>query len=800
MFSLAAKIVKKLALYPIPILATSLIVAILCIIPIKNLRWDLQLQDTISSQKGTSTDYSTIEKAFGGLGSLTVVLKSPDSLLSYNAAKALARHLQRDSLVHFLEYQTDIDFYKKHNLLYIQHNDLDTIAQRIEDLKHKITLKHNPLFVDLEESPDSVAQAVDTSFTFNLNDVEEKYVKILLRSHASDDGKIHIVDIYPKNPLSDLASSRALVAKVSEFMENWKDVEVFYTGKVYDTILTGRTLLPEAKFAGKMTALFILLLFIIHFYRQPQLILVSALPASLPILYTLGLAGVMYGRINLFTLLLALFLPGQACQIITHVLNRYFIERNNNLGPQLSIESAVLGIGPSTAASACIMSGLFLALRLVPVTGIQELGILGAIGSLLNWGLSILLTAALLQLFQRKKPFTVNAFRFQREYKFKLLSYRANKIFIAIVSATSLIACFYGSNDMKFFYDFKQTEITHQKSEADSLLAQTGFPQYDPIIVMLPNQAAGDELLRNFQELKKKNRIPDIDRMYTLAQFSPKRQVETMRKLKSIKKSLNKRFLQELDSADLHDVTRLLESLYRIDYDENEVPEDLRHKFSDNSGNQGVFAYIFSGIDPNNGLECRHLHNDLKKFDGIENGTYKIAGTPVIRATFLDLVLKNINKTLVAGCLLILFILLLYYNRLSRAIFTLLPSVFAMGWLVFMLRVLGMGISAYSSIAFAILFALSVDGSLQLWTAYYEKQSGTALNVLQRKFFTVGISQLAALIGTYGLFISSHPGLRSIGQMCLIGLICISVSQFTIFPLIAGSLDSYRLHRQKKQS
>ena len=123
-----------------------------------------------------------------------------------------------------------------------------------------------------------------------------------------------------------------------------------------------------------------------------------------------------------------------------------------------------------------------------------------------------------------------------------------------------------------------------------------------------------------------------------------------------------------------------------------------------------------------------------------------------------------------------------------------------MGWLVFMLRFLGMGISAYSSIAFAILFALSVDGSLQLWTAYYEKQGGTALNVLQRKFFTVGISQLAALIGTYGLFISSHPGLRSIGQMCLIGLICISVSQFTIFPLIAGSLDSYRLHRQKKQS
>ena len=47
MFSFATKIVKKLALYPQPILAASIILAILCIVPISNLRWELQLQDTI---------------------------------------------------------------------------------------------------------------------------------------------------------------------------------------------------------------------------------------------------------------------------------------------------------------------------------------------------------------------------------------------------------------------------------------------------------------------------------------------------------------------------------------------------------------------------------------------------------------------------------------------------------------------------------------------------------------------------------------------------------------------------------
>ena len=799
MFSFATKIVKKLARYPFPILAASIVVAILCIVPVSNLRWELQLQDTISMGTGSSQDSREIEKAFGGLGSLTVVLQSSDSSLSYNTAKSLAKFLQNDSLVHFLEYETDIEFYKKHNLLYIKTEDLDTIANRLEDLRKKVTLRQNPLYVDVGDSASTDStEAIDSVSIFDLNDLEEKYLKILMQSHASADGKIHVVDIYPKAPLSDLNASRALLSKVDKFLEDRIDIKVFYTGKVYDTILTGRTLLPEAKFAGKITALFILLLFIIHFYRQPQLILVSALPASLPILYTLALAGVLYGRINLFTLLLALFLPGQACQIITHVLNRYFIERNNGLGPQLSIESAVLGIGPSTAVSACIMSSLFLALRLVPVGGLQELSTLGAIGSLLNWGLSILLTTALLQLFQRKKPFAVNSFRFQREYKFGLLSYRINKIIIALVSFASLIGLCYGGFNIKFFYDFDKTEITHQKNEADSLLAQTGFPQFDPIIVMLPDQAASDDLLRNFQELKRRNRIPNIDKIYTLAQFSPKNQIEKKEKLEDIQEILSQGFLQELDSANLLYASKLTESLYRIDFDENETPEDLRIKFSDNNGNAGVFAFIFSNIDPNDGLACRHLQADLNKFDGIGNGTYKITGTPVVRASFLDLVLKNIDKTLALGFVLIGIFLLLYYNRFSRTIFTLLPSLFAMGWLVFLLRMFNMELSAYNSLAFPILYAFSVDGSIQLWTAYYEKQGGTALNILQRKFFTVGISQLASLIGTYGLLISSHPGLRSIGQICLLGLICISVSQFTIFPLIAGSLDNYRLHKQKK--
>ena len=112
----------------------------------------------------------------------------------------------------------------------------------------------------------------------------------------------------------------------------------------------------------------------------------------------------------------------------------------------------------------------------------------------------------------------------------------------------------------------------------------------------------------------------------------------------------------------------------------------------------------------------------------------------------------------------------------------------------------GIELSVYSSLAFPIIIGASVDGSLQLWTAFYNKQEGTALTVMQKKFSSIAVSQMASLIACYGLLISSHPGLRSIGQVLLLGLLCIFAAQFTIFPLIAGSLDHYRIWKKKKES
>ena len=801
MFSLFAKIIKKLAAYPKIILTVFLAIGILSIYPIMHLRWDLQLQDTITSAREPS-NVQQIEDAFGGLGSLIVILQSGDSSANYRIAKNLAQTMQQSPEVHFADFETDIEFYKKNKFLYASESDIDIMVHRIRKLRHDYILKNNPLFIDLKSAIDSITQTTSEEREQLLSDLEKKYFDKLSISHSNKNGTIRIVEIYPSHSISELQANRNLYSKVKRTLEKEdkpSDLSIHYAGKVYESIQTGKRLLPEAKMVGIVTAALILLLLILNFYKQPQLIFISALPIATPIFTTMACSYMFYGRINLFTLLLAIVLPGQALQIINHVLNRYFLEREQKLSPQLCIESALLGIGPSTAVSSFTFATLFASLILIPLPGLQELGVLGSTGCILNWAITLLFSTALLQVTQHKKPFSVTHAQIHHKHRIYMLSNQVNWIIFSIIIAASLVGLYIGGTKIHIRNDFSATEINHKDATIDSLIAQTGFMNKTPVIVMLPDNTESETLQMRFNELKNKGKLSTVNSIFTLAQFSPNLQQRKMDKLRHLHSMVTQEFREALSKSELDNLEKVEQALEFDESDDFEPPEYIAKKFRDKQGKQGRFAFIFTDIEENYGSECTKLFKELHQIEGIAKGTYQIAGTPITRAIFLERITNNISRPLQIGAILVFLFLLVYYNRLSRAFFTALPSVFAACWFLAALNAFDVQISAYSALTFPILIGASVDGSLQFFSAYYEKQTGTALTILRDKFFTIFLSQMAAFIGTYGMLVSSHPGLRSMGYVSLTGLICIFISQFTIFPLIAGSLDQYRLRQHRKK-
>ena len=795
MFSAFAKLIRKIAHYPKATIGLFLAVTLLCIYPIENLRWEIQLQDTLRGHE-VEVDYQAIESAFGGLGSLTIVIQSKDSAANFKFAENLAKYLENDPQVHYADYTTDLDFFKKNRLLYASENDLDQVIEKLDSLKVAEINRNNPLLVDLTDAPAPEAPARDSIEI--ISQIENKYFKSLQQDFSNQQGSIRVIDVYPTTSVSDLQANRELLKKVKRFVEeNGNGINVYYTGKVYDSIKAGKALLPQAKFAGAIAALIILVLLIINFYRQPQLIFISAVPLAIPTVFTRACAYLLFGRINLFTLSLGLLLPGHACQVLTHVYTRYFHEREKKLSPALCIESALLGIGPVVAASSLVMASLFIAFILVPLPGLREFGILGAIGSLLNLIVCPLLTASLLLLLQRQKPFEITFNSITPNYRKRLFSFKTNWIIIIVISIVSAVAWLYSGINLRFLYDFKKTEMQLEEREARALIAETGFSAYDPIIVMLPDSSYNDDLVENFEHLQQKGRLKDLARIYTQYQFLPKASVEKKHKIETLKKLISEDILSRLNPKDSSAIVEMFEN-YENDIKDFVLSENIRRKFADKKDNPGVFAFIIPKSNPSNGLTCRHIAKQLQQLDGIHDKTFKICGTPILRASLLDTILGNINKSILLGTILLWFILLMFYNKLSRAFFTLLPSLFAMSWVTILVHIFNIQISAYSSIAFVLLIGASVDGSLQLWSSYYEKQGGNAWSVLQTKLISVLIAQGASFIGAIAMLFSSHPGINGMGLIAALGLVCIFISHFTIYPLVASTLDAYRILKKAK--
>jgi predicted RND superfamily exporter protein len=795
MFSIFAKIIQKIAHYPKAMIGLFLALTLLCIYPIENLRWEIQLQDTLKGQE-VEADFQTIENAFGGIGSLTVVIQSKDSLKNFNLAKQLAETFEKDSLVNYIEYAADVDFYRKNRLLYASESDLDQVIAMLDSIRENEIKKNNPLLVDLMEPEERNIQNRDTASI--IQHIESKYFQNLQQDFSNPQGSIRVVDIYPTHSLSDLQANRALFAKVKKFIEDHGNgINAYYTGKVYESIKVGKALLPEAKIAGAIAALIILVLLIFNFYKQPQFIFIAAVPIALPTLFTLACAFLLFGRINLFTLALGLLLPGHACQIIAHVFTRYFHERERNLSPALCIESSLLGIVPSVAASALVIAGLYIAFVLVPLPGLREFGILGAIGSLLNLIVCPLFTTSLLLLLQRNKPFELSFKSRSVKHRKRFFSFQANWVIIVVISIVSAGAWLYSGTSLTFLYDFKKTEMQLEEREARALIEETGFSTFDPIIIMMPDSSYNDDLVENFESLKKHGMLDDLAKIYTQYHFLPKISTEKKRKIEVLKDMVSGELLARVSPSDSVAIIEMLDS-YENDVKDFELSENIRRKFSDKNGNSGVFAFIIPSSDPTNGLTCRHIAAQIKALVGLHDKEFKIYGTPILRASLLDAILGNINKSIALGTILLWLILLIFYNKLSRAFFTILPSLFAMSWVTTLVHLFDIQISAYSSIAFVLLIGASVDSSLQLWSSYYDKQGGNAWTVLNTKLIAILVAQAASFIGAIAMLLSSHPGIKGIGLIAILGLVCIFVSQFTIYPLVASTLDAYRILKKAK--
>jgi len=778
MFSLITRFLLFLQNAPKLIIVFALALSALCIYPVSNLRWELDMADLLPKEHSAIITQNQVYKEFGGWQTLIILSKSPDSAANANFIADLATYLEQNALVNLAEYRTEADFYREHKLLYINLNDLETIRDRIKSLVTKHKEKLNPFIVELVKDT-----AASSKPFFHLEDIEQKYLQKLKNFRGSADGKVLVLEIYPtKNNLSlpDMRKLYGLAKAKADSLSEQKNIEVLYGGAVYDFVANSRTMLSEIRTLALISALVLLAIFVFFCFKIPAISLITALCLAMATLWTFAAVAILFGRINMLTIILGLIIPGLGGRNATHLLSRYTEEMQKGLSVKLALESTILGIGQPFTVSAFISSSVLFCLFSIPLQGIKELGIAGGLGILFDWiAISVILPAMLIFL-QKEHKFHLFA---KITFKFSDFSREhlniSKKYVAAVLIGTALIIAYGIFPEME--YRFSKTEFAKPSEPVYEILKDIGEYKAEPVIVILPSAKHSEIAVDNY---------PHIN-WVTYASLLPREQDKKLRILGEIRNALRPEILETLAGSELANANKIVESWNLKPVEPSDFPESYHLKFLGKDGNIGEFGFIFPTFDIDDGLECRRFARSVNEIS-IFGKPLASTGNPIIRAALMDLSLPKLRRCTIFGCMAILLWLLIFKNMRNHIFLILVSPIFGFLWFFGILHLLNIPLTVYSILALPFLIGISIDGSLFLWQRFWEEGTGSLKFVCIKTGGTVIISYLIPIVTFSSVCFSSHPGLKSLGVVTVIGILSIVLAHIAIFPITASLVEKRR--------
>jgi len=755
----------------------ALVLSVLSIYPVLNLRWELDFADLLSKEHPAITAQDSVHKKFGVWKTLIVLSESQDSVSNAEFIADLAKILEQSPLVNFAEYNTETDFYNEHKLLYINLSDLETINERIKKLVSKQKGKLNPFIVELVED------AASSSDIFSLEDIERKYLPKLKTFKGTADGTKRVLEIYPakdNSSLTDMRELYRLVATKADSLRKQKNTNVFYGGTIYDSVANSRTMLSEIRTLALISAAILFAIFAFSCLKIPAISIITALCLAMATLWTFAATAILFGRINMFTIILGFIIPGLGGRNAIHLLSRYTEEMQKGLSVKLALESTLLGIGQPFAVSAFISSSVFFCLSSVPLQGMRELGIAGGLGILFDWIAISAILPAMLTILQKKHKFTLYARIAFKRSDFSPEPLNVKKIYTIALFLFSVAIVMQGIFP-RMEYNFSKTEFPKPSAFVSKTLKDMGEYYTEPVIVFFPDAKYAEAAADNY---------PNIN-WVTLASLLPREQDKKLRILDEIHSALTPETLKSLQGGDSANVNKVIESWNLKPVTIADLPESYQLKFFGKDGSLGEFGFIFPELDIDNGLECRRFAKRINEIS-IFGSQLKNTGELVIRAALMDSSLPELHRSVILGCIAILFWLLVFKNMRNHIFLILMSPVLGFFWFLGILNFLDIPLTIYSILALPFLIGISIDGSLFLWQRFWEEGTGSLRFVCANSGKTVIISYLIPIAAFVSVSFSSHPGLENLGVVTVLGILSIALAHIAVFPITASLVEKIR--------
>lgn len=391
----------------------------------------------------------------GSGSALFVVIDSPDQEANLKFAETFSTELRSIPSVALAHYHNDKTFFEKHQLLYMDVEDIKTLRERIEASIKQKKKEANPLFVQLRKKKND-GPLVQT------DDIEEKYSSQTQNTYKeyliSDDGYSLTIVVRFVESSTDLVATNKLLDRVREIATELKPTEyhpemtVELGGGLVNRQKEYTSIVSDIITSAIFTIVGLFTVIALYFRRFRGVILVLG-PLIMGILWTLAAAFLLYGELTTVTVFIFAILLGLGIDFAVHLLAGYDHERLDGHEPVEALVHCFTGTGKATVLGGLTTFATFVVLSFAQFRGLSQFGTVASMGIIFSLIAMLVVMPSLLLSLQKMKPYSPQ----QPGKEGPLLDRLINESMVQKWSGPALIVAFFLSAFA--VYEFKNVEF-----------------------------------------------------------------------------------------------------------------------------------------------------------------------------------------------------------------------------------------------------------------------------------------------------------------------------------------------------
>ncbi len=749
--------------------ATLVVVAMLtaaAFFGVRRLSVETDLTALLPERFDSVRDLNRLREKIGATGFVLVVARANDTDALRRFADDAAEKLSALERVDFVQHRRSTEFFRSRALYYLETEDIEEITDRIDETIRWHKKQANPLFVDLE---DSKPPSLDFSHLKNRHVPLERTISGSGGDYfLAEGGKLIVLFVRPTEGASDFRFTQQVMADVQSALGKmdasaYGDLRIELGGR-YKKRLEQQSIIEGDLGRTSGLALALLVGFVVLHFRRWGAVPLLLGPLVIALFWLLGLTGILFGQLNILTAFVGTILLGMGIDHGIHFLGRYQFERQQRASVEEAIERTFSQTGRGVLLAGLTTAVGFLGLAVSRFRAFQEFGIIAGLGILLVVVAYFVVLPAGLALLGRWVEPTPTA-RIEPTTSFVRLLLRQSTIALALSSAV-----FFGlgmaSTRAEFDYDFRTLEGGDIPAYAlDEIVDRIVGRNQTPIVILADDvdaEAAAAESLR--KRVEAATEASRIDFVVAAGDVVPDQQDDKAERIEELRDVIAKVPEGRVDDDDRARLDELREMAEAEPFGLSDVPIAIRRQFKE----RGV-VLVFPRVSLSDGKAVMALAKEVRGIPLPGDKAVSAAGGVMIMADILDLVTQEAPIVTALTFALVFVAMWVLLGELRLAVFCLAPAVVTVAATIGGAGLVGLKLNYLNVVVLPVLFGMAVDAGVHLVIrgSLGGESFEMAVAETSRAVWAAAVTTAA---GFGALLLAHHPGLRSFGQLALIGL------------------------------